>query len=109
MPEFQHHARGYMIVWEFQVRQGMEMQFESVYGPEGDWAGLFRQAPGYVETRLGRDAAAAGRYLTVDMWSSQQSFEDFQQQFEPQYRALDQKCEGMTSSERKLGAFESVP
>jgi heme-degrading monooxygenase HmoA len=106
MPDFQGDARQYMIVWEFQVQNGMDSQFEAFYGPDGDWARLFRQAAGYQKTHLGRDPDSAGRYLTVDFWSSHKAYSDFQQQFAAQYKALDQKCEGMTLSERKIGTFE---
>ena len=45
------------IVWEYEVRPEKVEAFEALYGPEGDWARLFRRADGYVETRLFRDTA----------------------------------------------------
>ncbi|HEY1264710.1 MAG TPA: antibiotic biosynthesis monooxygenase [Terriglobales bacterium] len=107
MPEFQQHAQPYMIVWEFHVREGMQQQFENVYGPDGDWARLFRQAAGYLETRLGRDATLNNRYLTLDFWASEQAFRNFEQEFAAQYKSLDRKCEGMTVREKKIGGFET--
>jgi hypothetical protein len=43
---------GYLVIWEFQVREGMEKHFEQVYGPKGDWARFFRQDESYVATEL---------------------------------------------------------
>jgi hypothetical protein len=44
--------------------------------------------------------------VTIDRWRAEHDFVRFQQEFGPEYRALDSELEGLTFSERKLGAFE---
>jgi hypothetical protein len=36
---------GFLIMFEFQVRAGMEKRFKQVYGAKGDWARLFIRMP----------------------------------------------------------------
>ncbi|HYL11877.1 MAG TPA: antibiotic biosynthesis monooxygenase [Terriglobales bacterium] len=99
---------GYLIVWEFQVRLGSEMQFEKVYGPKGTWAEFFKQAEGYLGTELNRDWKKPGRYLTLDFWQSQDMYERFRDQHRSEYKALDTRCQQMTESEVEIGGFARI-
>jgi len=96
----------FLVLWEFDVKPGCELRFESVYGPDGDWADLFRLDPDYRETRLLRDSLRPNIYLTLDFWQSRQSFEKFKSLHYDSYRALDELCEGLTIDEKQIGAFE---
>lgn len=96
-----------VIVWEFQVKAGREAEFEWRYGPEGDWAQLFRRSPAYRGTDLLRDTADANRYLTLDRWESAAAFEGFKQMNAEQYAAIDREGEALTESERCLGRFDT--
>jgi len=98
----------YEIVWEFRLAAARAAEFEQAYGPEGAWVQLFRQAPGFIETRLLRDTDIEGRYLTVDCWNSREAFDDFKHRFAKEYGALDTKLEGLASSEMRLGAFDTM-
>ena len=99
-----HH---FAIVWEFRILPGKKRAFEKVYGPHGDWAQLFRLAPGFLRTELLRDRNTPGRYLTIDYWQSRQALAAFKRKKSVAYEALDQKCAGLTQSESKLGEFQS--
>jgi heme-degrading monooxygenase HmoA len=104
----QEHAMSYEIVWEFRLATASAAGFEQAYGPGGAWAQLFRQAPGFIETSLLRDAEIDGRYLTVDRWDLREAFDNFKRRFANEYSALDTKLEGLASSERRLGAFDTL-
>ena len=95
----------YVIVWEYTTAHPAE--FERAYGADGAWAGLFREARGYVRTDLLRDAADATRYVTHDLWDSEDSFRAFHRDFRERYEALDRECEALTTSERRVGAFSA--
>jgi heme-degrading monooxygenase HmoA len=101
-------ARRYVYVWEFIVAPEHIADFEQAYGLEGDWARLFRRAPGYVRTELLKDPSRPGRYVTVDAWESRRQWEEFRTQFAKEFEALDAKCEGWTISETELGRFEAL-
>ncbi len=98
----------FLVLWEFDVKQGSEERFESVYGPEGDWARLFRRDPAYLKTLLLRDPFRERTYVTCDFWETREACEAFLLANSDAYHALDELCEGLTSAERKIGAFERL-
>lgn len=94
------------ILWRYAVRPGAEARFAAMYGPEGDWARLFRMAAGFVRTELLREAG--GGFATLDYWDEAASFERFKAAFADAYAELDARCEPLTEAEEKLGVFEVV-
>jgi heme-degrading monooxygenase HmoA len=98
----------HVIVWEFFVPEEHRRAFEEAYGPAGDWAVLFKSAPGYISTELLRDEQTIGRYLTIDNWDTAESFSRFKEASKPIYDAMDKRFEGLTSREIKIGTFEKV-
>jgi heme-degrading monooxygenase HmoA len=97
----------FVALSEFEVKPGCQERFENVYGPDGDWARLFRRDPQYKETRLVRDAFRPATYLTLDFWNSVHAYEEFLAMHEPEYKKLDALCEGLTTKERRVGWFEA--
>ena len=95
----------FLVIWEFEVKPGKEKLFEQIYGPEGDWAQLFRQGQGYCGTKLSCDFDEPCRYVTLDFWESQVDYETFKLQHAAEYKAIDQKCEALTEKEREIGKF----
>ena len=95
----------YVIVWEYRVKAAGEAEFVARYGPQGDWARFFRGSAAYVRTELVKDVAAAGRYLTLDYWQSQEAFKKFLKENPAEYERLDKEAEGLTEQETRLGAF----
>lgn len=91
------------ILWRFRPAPGEEAAFEAGYGPEGDWAHLFRTADGFVRTDLLR--GADGDYLTIDCWRDEASWLAFQRNRRAEYEALDRRFAALTASEEKLGIF----
>jgi heme-degrading monooxygenase HmoA len=97
----------YEIFWEYEVPPELTAAFETLYGPDGEWARLFRGADGYVETLLLRDTDRPTRYLTVDRWRSRADFDAFAEAAGPAYAALDRRGDALTVRERRIGAFEA--
>ena len=99
----------FLVLWEFDVKPGSEEVFERIYGPTGDWARFFRRDRGYQSTCLLRDPVRPQTYLTCDYWESREAYEALSvRNHSDAYLALDQKCEKLTTAERKIGAFEQV-
>ena len=96
------------IVWRFTVKAGKEEEFERIYGPNGDWAVLFRKAAGYGGTELHKSQEVPRSYVVIDRWESSGAFKQFKEQFEDEYRALDLRCEALTEKEEHLGDFSPV-
>ena len=98
----------YLIAWEFRPRPGAQAEFERIYGPEGDWAQLFRRSDGYLGTELLRDREHPGRYLVLDRWASVEHYEQFRKVHGADYKDLDRRCESLTASETAIGTFVTL-
>jgi len=98
----------FLVLWEYEVKSDSEKQFEEVYGPAGDWARLFRTDSHCRETRLLQDSFRSNVYLTLDFWTSLDSYEEFLATHKAEYQAIDALGENLTASERRVGAYESV-
>jgi heme-degrading monooxygenase HmoA len=99
----------YLAIWEFQVKPESLAEFELSYGPDGPWSKLFRHSASYLGSELLRDASRAGRYLTIDRWTSREAFRQFKQHYAAEYAALDKGFEHLTESEAFIGDFENAP
>ena len=91
----------YSILWQFTVPPENRDAFEAGYGSDGRWVDLFKQAEGFIETRLLKDADQPGVYLTIGGWESLSVFEAFKET----YAALDASFEGLASAEIRIGAY----
>ncbi len=91
----------------YDVRPGSVELFEQVYGADGDWARLFRAAPGYLGTELFRSVATPGRYLTVDDWAARAAYELFRSRAGAAYAELDARCDELTLTERLVSAADT--
>jgi heme-degrading monooxygenase HmoA len=96
----------YTYLWEFIVKPGQLDEFQRLYGPDGPWVVLFRQAPGYIESLLLRDRADPQRFITIDRWKSADAHRSFRSAFSREYAELDARCEHLTLRETSLGEFE---
>lgn len=99
---------GYLIAWEFRPRAGVEKQFEEAYGPGGVWARFFAQGEGYFGTELNQDLKDVGRYVTLDLWVSQEHYERFRAAHAEEYGVIDERCDELTEVEKKIGSFTRV-
>src|SRR5215210_1813850 len=93
-------------IWKFRPAEGREAEFEGAYSSSGDWAQLFRHAPGFEGTTLLRPRDPNGWWLTIDRWAAAANFENFIQVFGARYRALESELEGVVGEEEFVGPFE---
>jgi len=101
-------TRTYTYIWAFEVRPEHLEAFRQSYGEGGAWTQLFRQARGYLGTRLLQDENDPLRFVTIDSWSSLEDYEAFQVSYASEYAALDHLCEGFTVQETLIGQFVST-
>ncbi len=93
-------------LWRFIVPPESEARFVAAYGPEGDWARLFAEAPGFVRVELWR--GEDGSFVTADHWASRADFDRFQENLGERYLALDAALEGLATVEIFIGAFDTA-
>ncbi len=98
-----------VIIWEYYVQPTLQPAFEQYYHAHGIWAHCFHQHPDFIETRLMQDSTNPYRYLTLDYWRNETSFNQFYQHYQAEYDAIDTVCRTFTSSETCLGTFVEPP
>ena len=65
-------------VFEYEVERVRAEAFETVYGPDGEWARFFAPVDDYLDTELLRSVhEGAVRYLVIDRWRSAASYDAF--------------------------------
>ncbi len=99
---------GFVYIWMYHVREGCELNFETLYGPAGGWAQLFRKSAQYLGTDLLRDWSKKRRYVTVDRWISESSHREFVSGHREEFAELDRKGERLTTKETRIGDFDVV-
>jgi heme-degrading monooxygenase HmoA len=95
----------FVVVWQFEIAEEKISAFEAAYGPEGNWAQLFRTSSEYFGTELLRDAYISGSYLTIDRWASEDAFRSFRKENDTAYESLDRTCDALTSRETRIGTY----
>jgi heme-degrading monooxygenase HmoA len=99
----------FVRVWRFRADPRSIAAFERAYGPGGDWARLFASSPGFLGTALLKSPGETAEYLTIDRWRSAEDWDAFRTASNAEYRALDQRCESLTTAELDIGTFEELP
>ena len=89
----------FSIRFAYEVAPEARAEFEAVYGPDGEWAELFRIDPDYVETTLER--AGDGEYVVTDHWRSRADYERFLEHNAARYEALSRAAARLYESERR--------
>jgi heme-degrading monooxygenase HmoA len=98
----------YGLVYEYEVDPARAVQFEDVYGPDGEWAGFFRGSAGYLGTELLRDPTRPGRYLLIDRWISADAAARFLADRGQEYARRSRGTAHLYLREVRLGAFDAV-
>jgi heme-degrading monooxygenase HmoA len=96
----------FAVIWEYEVREGCEAAFEALYGADGEWVALFREYDGYIGTELLHDTDQPRRFVTIDRWSSADTYAAFVTAAKPRYEQIDARGDTLTLSERCLGHFD---
>ena len=95
----------FVILWEFLPAPGREAEFERAYGHDGDWARFFQRDPSYLGTDLLRDTRDPRRFITVDRWTDQASFDAFAERHAKAYRELDERLAPLSAAETRIASF----
>lgn len=98
----------FVYIWEYTVKDDCIMEFERMYGPEGNWVELFKRSKGFIATDLHQDISNRKRFITVDIWNSKEDRDSFRKSFSKEFEQLDEQCERFTERETLIGDFEST-
>jgi heme-degrading monooxygenase HmoA len=96
----------FVRVWQFRVPSEKADEFRAAYGPDGDWAQLFRREAGFLGTELLHSATHPNVYLTIDRWAGPEAWAAFLRAWGDEYLALDRRCKSLIVSEGEIGNFQ---
>jgi heme-degrading monooxygenase HmoA len=95
----------FVRIWEFRVRSETADEFRAVYGPQGEWARLFRRETAFLGTELLHSATHSNIFVTIDRWDSEEAWAAFLRVWGEDYAALDHRCKRLFVSEGEIGSF----
>jgi hypothetical protein len=63
------------IMWQFEVKEGREPEFEQFYGADGEWTSVNRHTRSYLGSSFLRDQSRSSRYMVIEYWSEMLVYE----------------------------------
>jgi heme-degrading monooxygenase HmoA len=96
------------VVWQFEVREGKEDEFERFYGADGAWTSISRRSRSFLGSSFLRDLAQPERYLVVEYWSEMVVYERHHADFADEVVELEQQRAALVSVMKPLGLFNAL-
>jgi quinol monooxygenase YgiN len=96
------------LVWQFEVQEGKNDDFEAFYGADGAWTALSRRSRSFLGSSFLQDLARPERYLLVEYWSEMVVYEKHRADFQEAVTDLEQRRESIVKSMQALGLFNAL-
>ena len=96
------------IIWQFDVRQGRENEFEQLYGVDGEWTKLNRQTRSYLGSSFLRDQNHTSRYVVIEYWSEMLVYEQHRTYRSDAVISLEQRSAELVEATEPLGIFTAL-
>ena len=96
------------VVWQFEVREGKEDEFERFYGADGAWTSISRRSRSFLGSSFLRDLAQPERYLVVEYWSEMVVYERHHADFADEVGELEQRRAALVRGMQPLGLFTAL-
>ena len=96
------------IMWQFDVKNGRETEFEQLYGVDGKWTALNRRTRSYLGTSFLRDQNRSSRYIVIEYWSEMLVYEQHRQSGAEAIASLEVHRSTLVDSLEPLGIFTAL-
>jgi heme-degrading monooxygenase HmoA len=96
------------IMWQFDVKDGREADFEQLYGVEGEWTTLSRHSRSYLGTSFLRDQNQGSRYIVIEYWSEMIVYEQHKAYRSDAIVSLEARSATLVDSVAPLGIFTAL-
>ena len=96
------------LVWQFEVQEGRNDEFESFYGADGAWTALSRRSRSFLGSSFLQDLARPDRYLLVEYWSEMLVYERHYADFQDEVTELEQQRLAIVRTMQPLGLFNAL-
>jgi hypothetical protein len=96
------------VMWQFDVKNGQEDEFEQFYGIEGEWTVLNRQTRSYLGTSFLRDQNRSSRYIVIEYWSEMLVYEQHRAYRSDAIDSLERRRTMLVEAVEPLGIFTAL-
>jgi hypothetical protein len=90
------------------VKNGRELEFEQLYGVEGEWTALNRHARSYLGSSFLRDQNRPSQYVVVEYWSEMLVYEQHRAFRSEAIISLEQRSKSLVDSVEPMGIFTAL-
>ena len=96
------------IMWQFDVKDGHETEFEELYGVDGEWTATNRHARSYLGSSFLRDQNRSSRYIVIEYWSEMLVYEQHRAFRADVIDSLEKRSRALVDSVEPLGIFSAL-
>jgi len=96
------------IMWQFDVKNGRETEFEQLYGVDGEWTTMNRHTRSYLGSSFLRDQNRSSRYILIEYWSEMIVYEQHRVYRSDTIVSLEGRRNTFVESVEPLGIFTAL-
>lgn len=96
------------IMWQFDVKDGREDEFEALYGADGDWTRLNRPTRSYLGSSFLRDQNRPARYIVIEYWSEMLVYEQHRAYRSDIVASIEARQKDLIDATEPLGIFTAL-
>ena len=96
------------IMWQFDVKNGRETEFEQLYGADGEWTAMNRHTRSYLGTSFLHDQNRSSRYIVIEYWSEMIVHEQHRTFRSATIASLEERRTALVDSVEPLGIFTAL-
>src|SRR5688572_13113880 len=96
------------IMWQFEVKNGCEAEFEKLYGVKGEWTAMNRHTRSYLGSSFLRDQNRSSRYIVVEYWSEMVIYEQHRASRAAAIDSLEARSAKLIESVEPMGIFTAL-
>ena len=96
------------IMWQFDVKNGRETEFEQLYGVNGEWTAMNRHTRSYLGSSFLRDQNRVSRYIVIEYWSELLVNDQHRASRSAAIASLEERSATLVDSAEPLGIFTAL-
>jgi hypothetical protein len=96
------------IMWQFDVKDGRETEFEQLYGVDGEWTAMNRHTRSYLGSSFLRDQSRSSRYIVIEYWSEMIVYEQHREFRSAAIASIEERSRTLVDSVEPLGIFTAL-
>ena len=96
------------VVWQFDVREGRQQEFERFYGAGGPWTALSRRSRSFLGSSFLKALAQPDRYIVIEYWSEMVVYERHRKSVLTDMHTLEERRGALCDTVVPLGIFTGL-